>query len=112
MRRCFYFLFFTLCFSFGARAQMIENAGDYMTAMSNAQVEMDQKYMAYVSASAHSRRARKVEKLRTQALESINNAKYKTIELPKYKGDNSLRQASIDYISSVIAYSMKIIQKL
>jgi len=54
--------------------------------------------MAYVSASAHSRRAKKVEKLRVAALESINNSKYKTIDLPKYKGDNSLRQASIDYI--------------
>ena len=69
-----------------------------MTAVSNAQVEMDQKYMAYISASAHSRRARKIEKLRAQALESIDNAKYKTLALPKYKGDNSLRQASIDYI--------------
>jgi hypothetical protein len=39
-----------------------------------------------------------VERLRIAALESINNAKYKTIDLPKYKGDNSLRQASIDYI--------------
>ncbi len=69
-----------------------------MTAMTNAQMEMDQKYMAYISASAHSSRARKIEKLRTQALESIDNAKYKTIDLPNYKGDNSLRQASIDYI--------------
>ncbi len=98
MRRNFYFLLFTFCFSSAVHAQVIENAGDYMTAMSNAQIEMNQKYMAYVSASAHSRRARKIEKLRTQALESINNAKYKTIDLPKYKGDNSLRQASIDYI--------------
>ncbi|HEY4935869.1 MAG TPA: hypothetical protein VII44_04780 [Puia sp.] len=98
MRRYFYFLLFTFYFSSGTRAQVIENAGDYMTAMSNAQVVMDQKYMAYVSASAHSRRTRKIEKLRIQALESINNAKYKTIDLPKYKGDNSLRQASIDYI--------------
>ncbi len=98
MRRYFYFLLFTFYFSSRVHAQMIENAGDYMTAMSNAQVEMNQKYMAYISASAHSRRARKIEKLRTQALESINNAKYKTTDLPKYKGDNSLRQASIDYI--------------
>lgn len=98
MRRLSYFLVLTLFFSYRSQAQMIENAGDYMTALSNAQVEMDQKYMAYVSASAHSRRAKKVEKLRTAALESINNAKYKTIDLPKYKGDNSLRQASIDYI--------------
>ncbi len=98
MRRCFYFLLFTFYFSSGSRAQVIENAGDYMTAMSNAQIEMNQKYMAYISASAHSRRSKKIEKLRMQALESINNAKYKTSDLPKYKGDNSLRQASIDYI--------------
>src|SRR5438874_12824447 len=98
MHRCFSFLLFTFYFSLKTHAQMIENAGDYMSAMTNAQTEMDQKYMAYVSASAHSRRARKVEKLRAAALESINNSKYKTIDLPKYKGDNSLRQASIDYI--------------
>src|ERR1700674_1694686 len=98
MRRFFYFLLFTFYLSIRGHAQVIENAGDYMTAMSNAQVEMDQKYMTYVSASAHSRRAKKIEKLRSQALESIDNAKFKTINLPKYKGDNSLRQASIDYI--------------
>jgi hypothetical protein len=98
MRRVFYFVLFLIYIPFRSHAQMIENAGDYMTALSNAQVEMDQKYMAYISASAHSRRAKKIEKLRVTALESINNAKYKTIDLPKYKGDNFLRQASIDYI--------------
>lgn len=98
MRTCLLFLIFTVLLSSKIYAQKIENAGDYMTAFSNAQVDMDQKYMAYISASAHSRRAKKVEKLRVRALESINNAKYKTIDLPKYKGDNSLRQASIDYI--------------
>jgi hypothetical protein len=98
MRRYFYYLLFTFYFSAKVHGQMIENPGDYMTAMSNAQIEMDQKYMAYVSASAHSRRAKKVERFRVAALESINSAKYKTIDLPKYKGDNSLRQASIDYI--------------
>jgi hypothetical protein len=98
MYRPFYFLLIIFFFATRVHAQMIENASDYMTAMSNAQTEMDQKYMTYVSASAHSRRAKKIEKLRVAALESINNSKYKTIDLPKYKGDNSLRQASIDYI--------------
>jgi hypothetical protein len=98
MHRCFFFLIFTVLFFPQVKGQMIENAGDYMTAMSNAQVEMDQKYMAYISASAHSRREKKIERLRSQALESIDNAKYKTIDLPKYKGDNSLREASIEYI--------------
>ncbi|HSZ35265.1 MAG TPA: hypothetical protein VK772_18260 [Puia sp.] len=98
MRHLFFILLIVLGFSFRLNAQAVENAGDYMTAISNAQVEMNQKYMAYVSASAHSRRAKKIEKLRGQALESINTAKFKTSDLPKYKGDNSLRQASIDYI--------------
>jgi hypothetical protein len=98
MCRLFCFCLFPFCFASGVYSQTIENAGDYMTAMSNAQLEMNQKYMAYVSASAHSRRAKKIEKLRSQALESINDAKYKATNLPKYKGDNSLRQASIDYI--------------
>ncbi len=70
-----------------------------MTAINNAQTEMNQKYMAYMSASAHVRRARKIDKMRQQALESIENSRYKTIDLPLYKGnDNSLRQSSIDYI--------------
>jgi hypothetical protein len=98
MRSCFYLLIFTFFFSCGICAQAIENAGDYMNAMANARVEMDQKYMVYISASAHSRRAKKVEKLRGQALESIENARLKTMALPRYKDDNSLRQSSIDYI--------------
>src|SRR5450432_543158 len=92
---CFFIIYL---FSFHAFAQEIENAGDYMTAFSNAQVEMDQKYMTYVSAAAHSSRVRKIDRLRTQALESIDKAKYKTMALPQYQGDNSLRQASIDYV--------------
>ncbi len=79
-------------------AQDMSNPGTYMTAISNAQAEMDQKYMAYMSAAAHSRKARKIDKLRTQALESIDNSRFKTIDLPKYNGDNTLRQSSIDYI--------------
>jgi hypothetical protein len=98
MHRVFCFFLFTLYFFSRVQAQKIENAGDYMSAMSNAQVGMDQKYMAYISASAHSRRAKKVERLRIQVLESINHAKSETFNLPKYKGDNSLRQANIDYI--------------
>jgi hypothetical protein len=79
-------------------AQDLPNPGDYITAISNAQTEMNQKYMAYMSASAHVRRARKIDKMRQQALESIENCRFKTVDLPIYKGDNSLRQSSIDYI--------------
>jgi len=89
------------CFVFVSAliAQDLDRPGIYMDAMENAHKEMDQKYMAYMSASSHGKRARKVEKLRAQVLESINNTKSKVLDLPFYKGDNSLRQSNIDYIS-------------
>ena len=62
-------------------AQDLSNPGDYMTAITNAQAEMNQKYMAYMSATAHVRRARKIDKMRQQALESIGNSRFKTIDL-------------------------------
>ena len=81
-----------------ANAQSIDNPGDYITAINNARGDMDAKYMQYLSAAAHGRRARKVEKLRMQVLETITQSRYKTTDLPIYKGDNSLRKGSIDYI--------------
>src|SRR5687768_871492 len=86
-------------FSLTSHGQAIENPGEYMTAISKARGEMDAKYMQYLSAAAHGRRARKIEKLRGEVLESINQCKYKTTDLPKYKGDNTLRQGAIDYIT-------------
>lgn len=80
-------------------AQNAEGAGAYMTSVTNAQGEMNKKYMAYVSAAAHGKRLRKVEKLRQAAIESIQQSKFNTIGLPLFKGDNSLRQKSIDYIN-------------
>ncbi len=88
------FLFTTLA----SIAQNTDNPGAYMSSINNAQTEMNQKYMAYMSAVAHGRRARKIEKMRQQTLESITNARYKTVDVPIYKGDNTLRQSSIDYI--------------
>lgn len=82
-----------------AYAQAIDNPGEYITAISKARSDMDVKYMQYLSAAAHGRRARKVEKMRQEVLESINQCKHKITDLPKYKGDNSLRQGSIDYIT-------------
>ena len=79
-------------------AQTSDDPVAYMTAINNAQTEMNQKYMAYMSASAHSRKARKIEKLRQQVLQSIDDSRFKTVDIPLYKGDNSLRQSSIDYI--------------
>ena len=91
-------IIFLIATSSSVLAQTFENAGQYMEAINKARETMDAKYMQYLSAAAHGRRARKVENLRIQVVESITESRYKTIELPYYKGDNSLRQGSIDYI--------------
>jgi hypothetical protein len=79
-------------------AQDLDNPGNYITAVSKARGDMDSKYMQYISYAAHGRRARKMEKLRQAVLDNIEQCRYKTTDLPYYKGDNSLRQAAIDYI--------------
>ena len=99
MKRLSLFLLSIFCLSITLMAQDLDKPGVYMTAISNAHKEMDQKYMAYTSAAAHGKRARKVEKLRLQVLESITNSRYKMTDLPFYKTDNSLRQSNIDYIN-------------
>jgi hypothetical protein len=83
---------------FKSHAQDPNNPGAYMDAISSAKLEMNQQYMAYMSVAAHRHRAKKVEKVREQTLETIANCRSKTVSLPRYKGDNSLRQSSIDYI--------------
>jgi len=95
--------FILLAFSFFnwvviARAQDMDNAGDYLSAINKAHTEMNKRYMEYVSAAAHGRRARKVEKLRKQVIDNVEKAQDYTLNLPYYKGDNTLRQSSIDYI--------------
>ena len=83
-------------------AQNLDNPGDYMTAITKARGEMDTKYMQYMSAAAHGRRARKVEKLRQEVLDNITDSRYKTTDLPIYKGDNSLRKSSYRLYSALL----------
>ena len=52
-------------------AQSTDDPGAYMTAISSAEMNMDKTYLAYMSAVAHSGRARKVEKMRQRTLQSI-----------------------------------------
>ena len=88
-----------LCFcNSSLNAQSLDDPGNYISAMGNTHGQMDATYMAYVSAMAHSGRARKIEKMRQQTIQSITDCKYKIIDMPIYKGDNSLRQSSLAYV--------------
>lgn len=99
----FYFVRFFLSvlafmpFTF-AKAQE-DNPVTYMNMVSKAEEEANQKYLLYVSTAAHSGRVRKIEKMRQQAIDGIVNSRNKVLGLPLYKGDNMLRQNSIDYLN-------------
>jgi hypothetical protein len=73
--------------------------GTYMNAISTAENNMNKAYMAYISASAHSSRKRKIEKMRDNAVSNIITCQNAITYLPPYKGDNSLRQSSLNYVA-------------
>ncbi|HEX6913735.1 MAG TPA: hypothetical protein VF145_00755 [Chitinophagaceae bacterium] len=91
-----------ICLSFSfANAQDLSTPVGYMEAFSKAHGQMNATYMAYMSAAGHGKRARKVEKLRLKTVETINETRITARGLGAYKGDNSLRESSVEYITLV-----------
>jgi hypothetical protein len=82
-------------------AQDLSTPVGYMDAFGKAHTEMNKTYMTYMSAVGHGKKAKKVEKLRQKVLETIIDTKNNTNGLGAYKGDNSLRQSSVEYIMLV-----------
>lgn len=82
-------------------AQNNDNPAEYMDNLGKIHRKMNETYMAYLSQAAHGRRARKLEKMREKVLETITNCRYEASALPMYKGDNSLRKESMDYMMLV-----------
>ncbi len=80
-----------------ARAQEATPVG-YMEQIDKAEQEANQKYLAYVSAAAHSGRMKKVERMRQQLLDGINNSRNNVRGVPFYKGEKELKQSSIEYL--------------
>ena len=81
------------------KAQTGDDPVSYMNSIEHLHEDMNSKDMVYQSAAAHGKRLCRVEKLRKQAVDAIDVAMEKTAALPAYKGDNSLRQSSIDFIN-------------
>lgn len=82
-----------------ANAQDIaNNPVDYMNAIGTPETQMNKAYMAYISAAAHSSRKRKIEKLRLQTVDNIVICQSAINYLPPFKGDNSFRQSSLNYV--------------
>lgn len=81
----------------GLRAQD-DNPVQYMEAIGKEKNEINKQYLAYNSAMAHSKRIKKIDKMRERLLETIDKARYKILDMPMFKGDRSLKDASVDYL--------------
>jgi len=79
-------------------AQDFENVGVYMDFIGKQHENISMKYMAYASASAHGKKARKVENIRQKLLNEVQEARMNISGMPSYKGDKSYRDTSVSFM--------------
>lgn len=79
------------------QAQNFEHAGDYMGFIGDANNKLAGTYMAYLSATAHNKSARKIEKKRIEVVNGIYETRVKIQNMPYWKGDKSYRDSTVAY---------------
>lgn len=79
-----------------AQAQY-ENAGQYMSAISQGNEKVTATYLSYLSAIGHNKSARKVEKRRQEVLNTIFNTRLEVQGMPGWKGDRSYKDTTVAY---------------
>lgn len=78
-------------------AQSTDSPVDHMNYFNQLEENLSKKYLSYMSEVAHGRKARKMEKRRTDLLNSVSQAIYEGGKVRPYKGDVSLRDAYKTY---------------
>ena len=79
-------------------AQNFDDAGEYMGYISKQHENISKKFMAYASASAHGKKAKKVENVRQKLLNEVQESRMNIGSMPSYKGDKSFRDTSVNFM--------------
>ncbi len=82
------------------KAQDASTPGGYLSVINEKIREVNITYMAYLSAVSHGKSARKVEKLREKTVNIIYDARTQIMSTVAYKGDKSLRDATVAYLKT------------
>ncbi|MCY7292480.1 MAG: hypothetical protein LH615_09910, partial [Ferruginibacter sp.] len=100
MKKCLPLFFMIVFTSLGnaSLAQDFENPGKYMEVISKQQENVSKRYMSYKSASAHGKREKKVEILRSKLMDEIQEARMNINSLPSYKGDKNYRDTAVNFM--------------
>ncbi len=81
-----------------ATAQNYDNPVEYMGFIGKQHENISKKYMAYASASAHGKKARKVENIRQKLLNEVQEARMNIAGMPSFKGDKAYRDTSVSFM--------------
>jgi hypothetical protein len=85
-------------FVLNCNAQGNSSPVDYLASISNQEKVLNQKYLNYMSAASHGRRMKKIERKRTELINSIDEIRAKINDLPSYNGDRTLRDSAVNYL--------------
>jgi hypothetical protein len=77
----------------------ISDPGAYLSKITEKQTQITEESMGYVSAVAHGKSARKIEKRRTELINAILQARAMAKNMAAYQGDTSLRAAAYEYFN-------------
>jgi hypothetical protein len=86
-----------------SRAQEFSSPAEYNNYLLSDEASVSKKYLAYISAMAHSKSIRKIEKQRSKLVSKIEQVYTKVGGAPSYKGDKQLRDASSEYYKACLA---------
>jgi hypothetical protein len=93
-----FLLFFFIIGSLNSTAQNFDNAGEYLDYINKQQNNVSKKFMSYASASAHGKKARKVEHLRSSLMNEVQETKININAMPSYKGDKTYRDSAVSFM--------------
>jgi hypothetical protein len=93
---CLMLVLVTACTFFGSA--QTNDASTYLETIGNEFYEISHSSMSYTSAASHGKSARKVDKRRTDLINTIKTAEAKIRKMKPFAGDVSLRDTIVSYL--------------
>lgn len=93
------FLFIAFVVASSTDAQRFSNAGEYMDFIQQQYQNISKDTWSYISAVAHGKSAKKVEKRRQEVISTTQKALSSVKQLPAYEGDKALRDSAVSYLT-------------
>jgi hypothetical protein len=88
-----------LVFAMAANGQAIKSAGDYLDFFNAQNHLVSEKYLSYMSESAHGSKLRRLEQKRRELLATLKTTQANAVRLKPFKGDTLLKKNYTTYIT-------------